>query len=123
MSGIDNLRPFNELTVEEHREIARKGGQASVKARREKKLMSQIYADFLIKEHEVIGKDGIKKKLSGEQLLSSVMSKVLSRGDSSSVSLMKEIREAVEGSKMNLQTDGNIQVIIQGVEPENTDSE
>ena len=118
-----NLKPFNELTVEEHREIAKKGGRASVKARREKKLMSQIYADFLIKEHEVIGKDGFKKKLSGEQLLSSVMSKVLSRGDSSSVSLMKEIREEVEGSKMNLQTDGNIQVIIQGVEPENTDSE
>ena len=68
-----NLKPFNELTVEEHREIAKKGGQASVKARREKKLMSQIYADFLIKEHEVVGKDGIKKKLSGEQLLSSVM--------------------------------------------------
>lgn len=107
----NNLKPFNKLTVDEHREIARKGGQASVKARREKKLMSQIYADFLIKEHEVIGKDGIKKKLSGEQLLSSVMSKVLSRGDSSSVSLMKEIREAVEGSKMNLQTDGILKIV------------
>lgn len=119
----DNLIPLSERTKEEQREIARMGGIASGKARKEKKLMSQIYADFLIKEHEVVGKDGIKKKLSGEQLLSSVMSKVLSRGDSSSVSLMKEIREAVEGNKVNLQTDGNIQVIIQGVEPENTDSE
>jgi hypothetical protein len=107
----DNLIPLNERTKEEQREIARMGGIASGKARREKKLMSQIYADFLIKEHEVIGKDGIKKKLSGEKLLSSVMSKVLSRGDSSSVSLMKEIREAVEGSKMNLQADGNMNIV------------
>ena len=108
-----NLKPFNELTVEEHREIAKKGGRASVKARREKKLMSQIYADFLIKEHEVIGKDGFKKKLSGEQLLSSVMSKVLSRGDSSSVSLMKEIREAVEGNtkKHEIDLNANLKVV------------
>ena len=29
MSGIDNLRPFNTLTPEEHRELSRLGGIAS----------------------------------------------------------------------------------------------
>lgn len=37
----DNLIPFNELTKEEQREIARKGGIASGEARREKKAMKE----------------------------------------------------------------------------------
>lgn len=102
MPGIDNLRPFNELTVEEQRELARKGGVASGESRREKKRMSQIYAEFLLKKHKVVGKDGLLKEMSGDELLSSVMSKVLSRGDSSSVSLMKEIREATEGTNIKM---------------------
>lgn len=39
--GIDNLIPFNQLSQEEHREIARKGGKASVKARRQKKALKE----------------------------------------------------------------------------------
>ena len=89
-------------TEEEAREKGRKGGIASGKARREKKLMSQIYADFLMKEHDIVGKDGSMKKLSGQSLLNSVMSKVLARGDGSSVRLMKEIREATEGQNIRL---------------------
>ena len=104
----DKLIPQNRRTKEEQSEIARKGGIASGKARREKKLMSQIYVEFLDKDHDIIGKDGIKKKLSGHALLSSVMSKVLSRGDSASVSLMKEVREATEGINIS----GNINIII-----------
>ena len=34
MSGIDNLRPFNTLTPEEHRELSRLGGIASGERRR-----------------------------------------------------------------------------------------
>ena len=100
MSGEENLRPFNTLTEDEQRELARKGGIASGEARRQKRLMSQIYAEFLEKEHDVIGRDGEKHKLKGHALLSGVMSKVLARGDGSAVSLMKEIREATEGSKI-----------------------
>ena len=37
MNGQENLIPFNELTEEEHREIARKGGIASGEARRRKR--------------------------------------------------------------------------------------
>jgi hypothetical protein len=96
----DKLIPQNRRTKQEQSEIARKGGIKSGKVRHEKKLMSQIYADFLIKEHDVIGKDGLIKKLSGQALVNGVMSKVLSRGDGSSVSMLREVREGTEGSKV-----------------------
>jgi hypothetical protein len=101
----DKLIPQNRRTKQEQSEIARKGGIKSGKVRREKKLMSMIYAEFLDNNHDIIGKDGIKKNISGNALLSSVMSKVLSRGDSASVSLMKEIREGTEGSKLTVTGD------------------
>ena len=109
MSGIDNLKP---LSTEKAREIGRKGGIASGKAKREKKLMSQIYAEFLEKHHDVITKDGTKRKLEGQELLNSVISKVLSRSDSSSVSMMKEIREATEGTKATLEHSGDMSITI-----------
>ena len=97
-----NLKPQSERTKEEQSNIARMGGIASGKARKEKKLMSQIYADFLMKEHEITDKTGELKKISGQSLCNRVMSKVLSRGDSSSVRLLKEIREGTEGTKHNI---------------------
>lgn len=42
MSKENNLIPLNKRTKEEQREIARKGGVASGKARRKKKLLRQI---------------------------------------------------------------------------------
>lgn len=50
--NIDNLR---RLTSEEAREIGSKGGKASVKARREKKLFKEI---FLAQIEEVVTIDG-----------------------------------------------------------------
>ena len=116
MAGKDNLKPVS--SVEEAREKGRKGGIKSGEARKQKKLMSQIYAEFLDKEHDVIGKDGEQKKLSGQALLNSVMSKVLSRSDGSSVRLMKEIREATEGSKMTFDGQFNSVIQVVGVEPD-----
>lgn len=102
MKNIDNLIPIKELSTEEAKQRGSKGGIASGKARKEKKLMSQIYADFLMKEHEITDKTGELKKISGQSLCNRVMSKVLSRGDSSSVRLLKEIREGTEGTKHNI---------------------
>lgn len=42
MSKENNLIPLNERTKDEQREIAKKGGIASGKARRKKKLLRQI---------------------------------------------------------------------------------
>jgi hypothetical protein len=89
MAGIDNLKP---LTTEKAREIGRAGGLASVKARKEKKLMSQIYAEVL---SEIYDEPDPDKNIKG------IIKRVLDRGDSSSVSLIKELREGSEGSKIN----------------------
>ena len=100
MAGrTENLKPKTSAKAR-----GKLGGIKSGIVKREKKLMSQIYAEFLAKEHEVVGRDGQKKTLSGHALLSSVMSKVLSRGDSSAVSMMREIREGTEGSKVKTET-------------------
>jgi hypothetical protein len=52
MSNIENLKPFDTLTVEEQRELASKGGKASVEARREKKLLKELLEEALLKETE-----------------------------------------------------------------------
>ena len=114
----DNLINNADLTPEQIKINTSKAGKASGKARAEKKRKSQIYAEFLDKDHDIIGKDGIKKKLSGHALLSSVMSKVLARGDSAAVSLMKEIREATEGSNVNHSGEIKNKLIIEIVDHE-----
>ena len=115
---IENLVPFNERTEEEQREIARMGGIKSGQVRKEKKLMRQIYTEFLEKKHNIVGKDGEKEEISGSELLAKVMSKVLSRGDSASVSLLREIREATEGSNINISGDYLTKIVVEGVKPE-----
>jgi len=105
MANEENLIPQNMRTKEEQREIARQGGIASGVVRKEKKLMSQIYAEFLEKEHDV-EISGEKRKLSGHKIVSAMMMKVLNRGDAASVSIMKEIREGTEGSKFKHDIEG-----------------
>jgi len=118
MGNEKNLVPNSERTPEELKEMTRLGGIASGKARRKKKLMKEIYAEFLAKEHNIKDESGVDKKISGSELLGIVMSKVLSRGDSASVSLMKEIREATSGTDINLLNDFPVKIIIEGVTPE-----
>lgn len=100
MAGrIENLKPKTSAKAR-----GKLGGIKSGKVKREKKLMSQIYAEFLVKEHEIIGSGGKREKLEGHALLSKVMSKVFARGDHAAVSLMREIREGTEGSKVKTET-------------------
>ena len=47
MATIENLKPFNELTEEEHRQLASKGGKASVEARRKKKALKELLEEAL----------------------------------------------------------------------------
>ena len=98
-----NLINLADRTEEERKEIAKKGQKASVEAKKEKKMMSVLYAEYLAKEHNVIGKDGTKKQVTAEEFFHGIVNKVLSRGDGSSVRLMKEIREASEGQKINVE--------------------
>lgn len=94
----ENLVKF---TPETAREKQLKSAEKRKENNAKKKLMSQIYAEFLEREYEVKAGEG-KRKLSGAELVNEVMRKVLARSDSSSVSLMREIREGTEGTKMQL---------------------
>ena len=94
----ENLVKF---TPETARERQLKSAEKRKENNAKKKLMSQIYAEFLEREYEVKAGEG-KRKLSGAELINEVMRKVLARSDSSSVSLMREIREGTEGTKMQL---------------------
>lgn len=119
---LENLIPNEQRTPEERRKNARKAGIASGEARREKKRMSQIYADFLASKHKITI-DDTEKELEGVALLTEVMKKVLSRGDSASVSLLKELREATEGSKLQLTGDEGGPVKFEIVDPKKTDAD
>lgn len=80
-------------TSEEARLYGQRGGKKSVEVRREKKLLSAMYAEILAKGFEVDG-----DRLS----LDEVVSAIISQNNGASVSMLKEIREATEGSKTKM---------------------
>ena len=98
MAGKDNLTPF---TSDNAKEMQRKGAEKRKENNAKKKLMSQIYAEFLEKEYNVRQGDK-ERKLTGAELVNECMKKIIARGDSSSVSLLREVREGTEGQKINL---------------------
>ncbi len=79
-----------------------------MEARREKKLLAQIYGEMLADEYEIV-MNGEKKKIQGSKLVKTIARDVLMRRDSASVSMLKEIREATEGSQINLS--GSVTII------------
>jgi len=81
------------LSPEEARKFGSMGGKRSVEVRREKKLLSAMYAEILAKGFEVDG-----DRLS----LDEVVSAIISQNNGASVSMLKEIREATEGSKTKM---------------------
>ena len=106
----ENLKP---CTPENARERQLKSAKKRKENNAKKKLMSQIYAEFLEKEYDVRTGDKTKK-MSGADLCNEAMKKIIARGDSSSVSLMKELREATEGSKVQLS--GEVKTEMQSTE-------
>ena len=98
MSNENNLRT---PTTDEAKEMQKKSAEKRKENNAKKKLMSQIYAEFLEKEYNVRQGDK-ERKLTGAELVNECMKKIIARGDSSSVSLMAELRKALEGEKVNL---------------------
>jgi len=87
----ENLIP---LTTEKAREIGKKGGLKSVEVRREKKLLSQIYAKVIDDESETI-EAALKKKIKeGDLYYLSEMGK-LTEGSKSNIdiSVIKNIEQ------------------------------
>lgn len=106
----ENLKP---CTKENARERQLKSAKKRKENNAKKKIMSQIYAEFLEKEYNVKTAEGTKK-ISGAELCNEAMKKIMARGDSSTVSLMKELREGTEGNK--LQLSGEVKTEMQSTE-------
>lgn len=98
MANEKNLIPLNKRTKKEQREIARNGGKKSGEVRREKKKLSEFYTDIIAKRFD----------MEGEKSLDAIISRILERGDSATVSFLKEIREATEGNKLEVSGDMKI---------------
>jgi hypothetical protein len=108
-----NEQNLRTPTSEEARAMQRKGAEKRKENNAKKKLMSQIYAEFLEKEYNVRQGDK-ERKLTGAELVNECMKKIIARGDSASVSLMREVRETIEGQKINLS--GEIKTDMQTTE-------
>jgi antitoxin component of MazEF toxin-antitoxin module len=113
----ENLIPANLRSKEEVRKNSSKGGIKSGEVRREKKRISQMYADMLAEDFE-IEVDGVKTKLEGKAFLRYVAGKILERTDSASVSMLKEIREATEGNKVELSGEVDQSITVRFVDAE-----
>ena len=98
MANEQNLKPF---TSENAKEMQLKGAEKRKENNAKRKLLSELYADFLEEEFEI--KEGeAKRKVSGAEYCKLIAKTVLKRSDSSSVAMLKEIRESTEGRKVNL---------------------
>lgn len=98
-----NLIPTSERSKEEARELGRLGGIASGEVRREKKRMSEIYAAVLAKKFKIKDEEGKDLEVTGSEMIGDVVAKIVQRGDSSSVSMIKELREGIDGNMLDVE--------------------
>ena len=96
--GIENLIPQNERTKEEQREIARQGGIASGKARREKRDRKQRASELFDLTMQGAGVDKIKKFFNinddltaYETMVLSCFMKAMQKGDANALEKLLKI--------------------------------
>lgn len=99
---VENLHPKTSAAAR-----GKLGGIASGKARQQRKLVSQVVADWLLKEHSVPQYDPntgkiVEQKMSTDELLDHAMTRVLARGDGATATMLKTIAEINEGKTVNL---------------------
>ena len=101
-----NLKPFTKETAQA---CGKRGGIKSAEVKKERKYISAIYADVLAKQLAVIiGED--EKKMTGIELVEHAVKTALAAGGSPAVAMMKEIREATEGTKALMTVDNTIEI-------------
>lgn len=98
----ENLKSLKDRTKKEQRKIQSAGGKKSGEVRREKKLLSQIYAEILADEKGIDGNGKTIKEVVNEILTAPIM--LVS--PSAKVSMLKEIRETTEGTKADITSGG-----------------
>lgn len=120
-SNIENTS-FDKLTAKEQREIAKKGGKASVKARREKKAMRENLETILamtLKSGKLAKVESIKSfaELNGKNI--TVQDAILIKqtqkammGDTRAAEFIRDLSGNKPENTLNI--DGKIPVIISG---------
>lgn len=90
--GVKNLRPIKkgELSTKEAQRRGSKGGKATARNKKERRLMSQIYAELI--------SNGLDKDIE------KASKRVMRKGGGPAISLMRELREGTEGSKIKTET-------------------
>ena len=102
-----NLLPVK--TKKEATEKGRRGGIRSGEVKRERKFISAIYAEVLAKRMTV-DTEGGTLNMTGEELVAHAVKTALATGGSPAVAMMKEIREATEGTKALMTIDNEIDI-------------
>ena len=89
MANPENLtgRGFDELTAEEQREIAIKGGKASVESRRRKKELKELATLWMETE---IGKDKKGNPLTGAEAMIQLAAKEALKGNAKFWELLRD---------------------------------
>lgn len=119
--GYENLIPQSERTKEEQREIAKKGGKASVEARRKKKTMKE-QAEFLLslavknpKLKKTMTELGIEEDEQTNQMamIISMMNKTIAKGDVSAFNTLQATigEKPIEKIEVSKTTDETIKEV------------
>ena len=99
MANEQNLIPNSQRTPSELREMATKGGKASGKARRNKKLLRDCI-DYLLEKEDKTVLDNEGKPMSGaEQLAYSLFIKALTEKDTGKAAKAFEVLRDTAGQK------------------------
>lgn len=110
--SLANLTPETRhpnFTPEQAREYGKRGAAKSIETKRRNRLITDSYSKFLSKRYNVKLND-TEKKMSGKRMIEEkVIPEVMARADSSSVSMLREMREGLEGNL--LKVDGEVKTV------------
>lgn len=99
-----------KINTKNAKEMQLKSAKKRSENKIKRKLLSQIYTEFLTKKYDV----EFGKKISGADLCNEAIKKIIERGDSASVAIMREIREATEGQKINVKNTPPLNINLSG---------
>lgn len=110
MSNNENLIPFNERTEEEVRAIAKKGGIASGKARKEKVELKKTLLTLLESDFDV-ETDGKHEKVSGATAVCVSLIKKAISGDVKAFTAIRDTIGEIPTTKVSVTNDISQSVI------------
>ena len=122
MAGEENLIPFDKLTEEEQRALAKKGGEASVKARRKKKAMREsleILLEMTVKGGRECNIENVQnfaalkgKNITVEQAMLIAQIQKALKGDTNALAFIRDT--SGQAPKQGIDITGAVPVVISG---------